>query len=188
MRPLVSASRTASSSNAFVNRFCCTIGAPSPHRKPSTFPGQVQSSYGTFGPSLGFSFYCAAKLAVEGFSETLAEEVKHLGIHVTIVEPGGFRSDFAGPSLDTRLSAIDDYRPAGTASASIPRNGTATSLTTPPSSAWPCAGWWMRISPRYGCRLVPTPCSGAGGSWRRFPMRWASGSVFLFRRKLTVEV
>jgi NAD(P)-dependent dehydrogenase (short-subunit alcohol dehydrogenase family) len=71
------------------------------------------SSYGVFGGSLGFSFYCAAKLAVEGFSETLAEEVRHLGIHVTIVEPGGFRSDFAGPSLETRLSAIADYAPVG---------------------------------------------------------------------------
>src|SRR5580698_2727339 len=42
--------------------------------------------------------YAAAKFGVEGFSETLAKEVAPLGIRVTIVEPGGFRTDFAGSS------------------------------------------------------------------------------------------
>lgn len=39
----------------------------------------------------------------------MASEVGHLGIHVTIVEPGGFRSDFAGPSLVTALIDDADY-------------------------------------------------------------------------------
>jgi NAD(P)-dependent dehydrogenase (short-subunit alcohol dehydrogenase family) len=47
-------------------------------------------------PSLGY--YCAAKFAVEGLSECLAMEVGPLGIKVTLVEPSGFRTDWAGRS------------------------------------------------------------------------------------------
>ncbi len=47
----------------------------------------------------GCSFYCASKHAVEGLSESLARELKPFGIHVTIVEPGGFRTNFAGGSM-----------------------------------------------------------------------------------------
>ena len=50
----------------------------------------------------GMSGYNAAKFAVEGFSESLAQEIKPLGLKITIVEPGGFRTDFAGSS--TKLS------------------------------------------------------------------------------------
>lgn len=42
--------------------------------------------------------YSAAKWGVEGFSEVLAKEMALIGVHVTIVEPGGFRTDFAGAS------------------------------------------------------------------------------------------
>jgi NAD(P)-dependent dehydrogenase (short-subunit alcohol dehydrogenase family) len=47
----------------------------------------------------GLSGYHAAKFAVEGLSEALALEVKPLGLKVTIVEPGGFRTDWAGSSM-----------------------------------------------------------------------------------------
>ncbi|XAH22055.1 oxidoreductase [Xylophilus sp. GW821-FHT01B05] len=57
----------------------------------------------------GFSLYCASKFAVEGFSESVAAETRDLGIRVTIVEPGGFRSDFAGPSLVTAVNDDGDY-------------------------------------------------------------------------------
>src|ERR1700724_1952883 len=46
--------------------------------------------------------YSAAKWGVEGFSEVLSREVEPLGIKVTIVEPGGFRTDFAGSSTELR--------------------------------------------------------------------------------------
>jgi NAD(P)-dependent dehydrogenase (short-subunit alcohol dehydrogenase family) len=69
------------------------------------------SSMAGYVGAQGFSFYCASKHAVEGFSEALSKEVKPLGIHVTIVEPGPFRSDFAGPSLTSEFCAIDDYMP-----------------------------------------------------------------------------
>src|SRR3546814_20077082 len=51
----------------------------------------------SMGGALGFlgaSAYCATKFAIEGFSESLASEVEPFGIHVTIVEPGFFRTDF----------------------------------------------------------------------------------------------
>jgi len=62
---------------------------------------QVTSIAGRLGPS-GRAPYAAAKFGVEGFSESLAKEIGPLGIKVTIVEPGGFRTDFAGSSTELR--------------------------------------------------------------------------------------
>lgn len=53
----------------------------------------LSSLGGLIGGQLA-SLYCATKFAVEGFSESLAKEVAPFGIHVTIVEPGPFRTDF----------------------------------------------------------------------------------------------
>jgi NAD(P)-dependent dehydrogenase (short-subunit alcohol dehydrogenase family) len=61
---------------------------------------QVTSIAGRIGPA-GRAPY-AAKFGVEGFSESLLKEIGPLGIKVTIIEPGGFRTDFAGSS--TQLS------------------------------------------------------------------------------------
>ena len=63
---------------------------------------QVTSIGARIGP-VGRAAYAAAKWGVEGFSETVAKEVGPLGVRVTIVEPGGFRTDFAGSS--TKLYA-----------------------------------------------------------------------------------
>src|SRR3984893_17906055 len=62
---------------------------------------QLSSIGGRVG-SMGRAPYSSAKWAVEGFSEVLAKEVGPLGIKVTIVEPGGFRTDFAGSSTTLR--------------------------------------------------------------------------------------
>lgn len=58
---------------------------------------QVSSVGGRVGAP-GRAPYSAAKWGVEGFSESLALEMALIGVHVTIVEPGGFRTDFAGAS------------------------------------------------------------------------------------------
>jgi NAD(P)-dependent dehydrogenase (short-subunit alcohol dehydrogenase family) len=57
----------------------------------------------------GVAFYHGSKYALEGISESLAQEVAHLGIHVTAVEPGGFRTDWAGRSMVRTPSTIADY-------------------------------------------------------------------------------
>src|SRR6267378_890631 len=62
---------------------------------------QISSVGGRVG-ALGRAPYSAAKWGVEGFSEVLAKEVGPLGIKVTIIEPGGFRTDFAGSSTTIR--------------------------------------------------------------------------------------
>lgn len=59
----------------------------------------------------GFALYCATKFAVEGFSEALRDEVKPLGIKVTIIEPGAFRTEFAGASNVRPAQQIEDYKP-----------------------------------------------------------------------------
>jgi NAD(P)-dependent dehydrogenase (short-subunit alcohol dehydrogenase family) len=56
----------------------------------------------------GESAYVGSKAALAGVSESLAKEVAHLGIRVTIVQPGPFRTDFAGRSLQ-KADPIDDY-------------------------------------------------------------------------------
>src|SRR5690606_26131724 len=54
-------------------------------------------------------YYHAAKVAVEGLSESLAAEVGPLGIGVTIVEPGAFRTNWSGPSMRQSATRIADY-------------------------------------------------------------------------------
>ncbi len=66
------------------------------------------SSVGGVRANPGHGIYAATKFALEGLSEALAKEVAHLGIRVTIVEPGPFRTDFAGRSM-TSAEPIDDY-------------------------------------------------------------------------------
>jgi NAD(P)-dependent dehydrogenase (short-subunit alcohol dehydrogenase family) len=64
------------------------------------------------GGLIGFAcsgHYAASKHAVEGWSDSLAAEVKPLGIHVTCIEPGPFRTDWAGRSLQQLPTAISDY-------------------------------------------------------------------------------
>jgi NAD(P)-dependent dehydrogenase (short-subunit alcohol dehydrogenase family) len=59
----------------------------------------------------GLGAYHGSKFALEGISETLAKEVAALGIKVTAVEPGAFRTDWAGRSMKRSDAAIADYEP-----------------------------------------------------------------------------
>ena len=57
----------------------------------------------------GSGYYAASKAALEGLSGALHDELAPLGISVTVVEPGAFRTDFAGRSLTQSATVIDDY-------------------------------------------------------------------------------
>ena len=57
----------------------------------------------------GMSAYCASKFAVEGLLESLRKEVADFGIHVTAIEPGSFRTDWAGRSMTRATRSIADY-------------------------------------------------------------------------------
>jgi NAD(P)-dependent dehydrogenase (short-subunit alcohol dehydrogenase family) len=57
----------------------------------------------------GSSYYAATKFGVVGLSEALSKEVGALGIKVTVVEPGPFRTDWAGRSLQSASQRIDAY-------------------------------------------------------------------------------
>jgi NAD(P)-dependent dehydrogenase (short-subunit alcohol dehydrogenase family) len=80
------------------------------------------SSIGAQVMPVGSGYYSAAKAALEGMSGALRGEVAPLGISVTVVEPGAFRTDFAGRSLVQSATAIADY--AGTAGQRRKENGT----------------------------------------------------------------
>lgn len=67
------------------------------------------SSIGGLVGSPGMGYYNATKFAVEGLSEALAAELAPLGVHVTIVEPGPFRTDFLGRSGVIAADTIADY-------------------------------------------------------------------------------
>jgi NAD(P)-dependent dehydrogenase (short-subunit alcohol dehydrogenase family) len=73
----------------------------------------------------GVSLYCASKFAVEGFSEALAGELAPFGVRVTIVEPGSFRTDFAGRSIAMPAKVLAEYAntPAGQARAMMSNPG-----------------------------------------------------------------
>lgn len=84
----------------------------------AVLPGMRARRHGTIvniasvGGIVGFAgsgYYAATKFAVEGLSESLAQEVEPLGIHVVLVEPGPFRTDWAGRSLKQSPNFIKDY-------------------------------------------------------------------------------
>ncbi|HWR46887.1 MAG TPA: oxidoreductase [Pseudonocardiaceae bacterium] len=69
---------------------------------------QFSSIGGRVGGTPGLGAYQTAKFAVEGFPEVLNNEVKPFGVKVTIIEPGGFRTDWAGSSM--RIAPVsEDY-------------------------------------------------------------------------------
>lgn len=67
------------------------------------------TSMGGFITMPGIAYYCGSKFALEGISEALGKEVKPLGIHVTALAPGQFRTDWAGRSMVRAGRDIADY-------------------------------------------------------------------------------
>jgi NAD(P)-dependent dehydrogenase (short-subunit alcohol dehydrogenase family) len=72
------------------------------------------SSIGGISAFPGIGLYHASKWALEGFSQSLAQELAGFGVHVTLVEPGGFSTDWGGPSAvrSTELPAYAEVREA----------------------------------------------------------------------------
>ncbi len=67
------------------------------------------TSMGGFITLPGIAYYCGSKFALEGISEALGKEVKDLGIHVTAVAPGSFRTEWAGRSMVRTARSLNDY-------------------------------------------------------------------------------
>lgn len=68
----------------------------------------VSSGLGiTAMPLIGF--YCTSKWAIEALHDSLAQEVKHLGINVTLLEPGAYATDFGSPSSLKTAPGLDAY-------------------------------------------------------------------------------
>jgi short-subunit dehydrogenase len=96
----------------------------------------VSSIAGMIG-NPGSGYYCATKFAVEGLSQALAKEVAPLGIRVTLIEPGPFRTDFQGRSMTTVAQPIDAYAAPSLESAVSLRASAevASSLSAPEAQA-----------------------------------------------------
>lgn len=67
------------------------------------------TSMGGFITMPGISYYCGSKFALQGISETLSKELKPFNIFVTAVQPGSFRTDWAGRSMVRSARTISDY-------------------------------------------------------------------------------
>jgi NAD(P)-dependent dehydrogenase (short-subunit alcohol dehydrogenase family) len=83
---------------------------PVMHRQRSGHVIQISSVGGRI-TTPGLGPYQTSKWAIEGFSGVLAQEVAPLGIKVTAIEPGGFRTDWAGSSM-TLADISEDYQPS----------------------------------------------------------------------------
>ncbi|GAB3030548.1 oxidoreductase [Spirosoma pulveris] len=94
---------------------------------------QISSIGGRVGRA-SVSVYQAAKFGLSGFSEALREEVAPLGIHVTSVEPGGFRTDWSGESM-TYAPHIEGYESTVDQRASYFRSGSFVPVGDPEKAA-----------------------------------------------------
>jgi NADP-dependent 3-hydroxy acid dehydrogenase YdfG len=83
----------------------------------------------------GLSFYHGTKFAVEGLSEALSQEVSPLGIRVMLVEPGPFRTDWAGRSAKEAPQTIADYKPTAGARVEMMRKNSGKQPGDPARAA-----------------------------------------------------
>ena len=137
------------------------------------------SSIGGVTAFPGIGMYHASKWALEGLSQALAGEVAGFGIKVTLIEPTGYSTDWAGPSSRTAtpLKAYDEFR-AANAKSTAARRARRGDPRRRGRRCWPS---WTRLSRRCGSSSArgrcssprPTTCRGwrPGTSGSRFPLR-----------------
>ena len=144
---------------------------------------QVSSIGGiTAFPNVGI--YHASKWALEGFSQALAQEVAPFGVHVTLIEPGGFSTDWAGSSSQAGAEPLPDYAEVHAGDRGGPQRSAGPAPGDPKASAAAraegrrrrgaaAAGvlrrprrWsWPRPTTRAGC--APGSSGSRSPSWRR---------------------
>ena len=116
---------------------------------------QVSSIGGIMAfPNVGI--YHASKWALEGFSQALAQEVAPFGVHVTLIEPGGFDTDWAGSSSGAPIR----YRPTPRCTRQ-PRkyaSGAGLGRVIRKPRRRRCSRWWTRRSRRCGCSSARRRC------------------------------
>jgi NAD(P)-dependent dehydrogenase (short-subunit alcohol dehydrogenase family) len=95
--------------NFFGLAHLCRLVLPGMRKRRSGHIVNISSVGGLVG-NPGTGYYAATKFAVEGLSDALSKELKPLGIGVLVVEPGPFRTDWAGRSLLRSKTEIEDYK------------------------------------------------------------------------------
>ena len=118
------------------------------------------SSIGAALTPVGSGYYAAAKAAIEGISGALRGELAPLDISVTVVEPGAFRTDFAGRSLTQSTTVIDDYAATAGKRRRRKENDTVTSPIAEATGFFYAAVAACRASPALS--MLRAACSSAG--------------------------
>ena len=143
------------------------------HHQRSGHIVQFSSIEGRMGAA-GMGAYNMAKWAVEGFSEALAQEVAPLGIKVTIIEPGAFRTEYSAAARETKETPPSaDYQGAV---AHLVSPGLATSRVTPPKQLRRSSPSRAKSSRRCDCCWAATPFSWPARSTRPISPRSPAGS------------
>ena len=135
------------------------------------------SSIAGLAPMTGSGLYAAAKFALEGASEALAQEVAPLDIKVTLVEPGAFRTEFlSSDSIRRSEDRIDDYDQTAGKTSNIWKPSRANKLAIRNAELRRSSLLSTRNGRRCILCLAQTRCAIRGRSSRRSQPNWTSGS------------
>jgi NAD(P)-dependent dehydrogenase (short-subunit alcohol dehydrogenase family) len=120
-------------------------------------------SLGSWRGGVGFGLYCGSKWACTGISESMSEELAPLGITVTVIEPGYFRTGFLNPGAQIRgKTVIDDYEKSAVGQA---RKGLTQADNNQPGD------------PEKGCKIIVDVLTRTGiAEGKDIPLRLVLGS------------
>jgi NAD(P)-dependent dehydrogenase (short-subunit alcohol dehydrogenase family) len=141
------------------------------------------SSIGGYRGAAGFGVYSSTKFAVEGLSEAMHAELAPLGIHVTVIEPGYFRTDFLdAASLSVSPHELPTMKRLQRKSA--PSRGVSTTISQeiPPSSRTYLLPLRMRQTRRSASRSAATPSRPSRPSTKRIRTSFRNGATSRYLR------